>query len=237
MSIESALADPGHDSFETALTDAVHAGPRGERALLAALAAAPDEDHACDLVAALGEADGPDGPAILRAVAVDPNRSAPERCAALIALAKRSGPAAGDVCARALADPDESIRDYALLALAAAGDDRAWAAVLAELERLLQRPADPDRDLDERTLSGQSTLLTAVCYLGRHAATDPQRQRAVTGLVRRRWDRVHGAEQRWLTVHWPACDPNRPDTATTLDATWLTDWISWPMFSALFPRG
>ncbi|MBB4763642.1 HEAT repeat domain-containing protein [Amorphoplanes digitatis] len=236
VDLDAGLGDAAdHDAFEAALTGAVGAGAPGERALLAALAATSDEERFCGLVAALGEADGPDGSAVLGDIALRPGMSAAVRLCALIALAKRAGVAATDVYARALADPDDEVRGDALLALASAGDDRAQPAVLAELRRRLEvRSRIPLFDMDERALSFQSKILSAVCYLGRHAAGDEARQRAVTGVVRPRWDRLYGAEQRWLTTYWPACDPARPAAFNQLDPTWLADWVSWPLFNALF---
>ncbi|MET8148834.1 hypothetical protein, partial [Actinoplanes sp. NPDC005259] len=204
---------------------------------LAALAATSKEDRFSDLVAALGEADGPDGSAVLGDIALRPGMSAGVRRCALIALAKRAGVAATDVYARALADPDDEVRGGALLVLASAGDDRARAAVLAELRRLLELSSPhPLLDMQEHALSSLSKTLSAVCYLGRHAAGSETRQRAVTALVRPRWDRLYGAEQRWLTAYWPACDPARPEAFNELDPTWLADWVSRPLFNARFQR-
>nr|BFE72804.1 hypothetical protein GCM10020092_061050 [Actinoplanes digitatis] len=172
VDLDAGLGDAAdHDAFEAALTGAVGAGAPGERALLAALAATSDEERFCGLVAALGEADGPDGSAVLGDIALRPGMSAAVRLCALIALAKRAGVAATDVYARALADPDDEVRGDALLALASAGDDRAQRLVLAELRRRLEvRSRIPLFDMDERALSFQSKILSAVCYLGRHAA-------------------------------------------------------------------
>lgn len=238
MDFDAGLGDAGHDVFEAALAGAVSAGALGERALLAALAATADEERVCGIVAAIGETEGPDGPAVLGDIALQPGMSADVRRCALIALGKRVGVAATDVYARALADPVDEVRGDGLLALASAGDDRAQPAVLAELQRLLElRSPNPPYDMDDHALSGRSEILSAVCYLGRHAAYSAAKQQAVISVIRPKWDRLHGAEQRWLSTRWPACDPSQPAAVNELDPTWLADWISWPLFSALYRHG
>jgi hypothetical protein len=53
-------------------------------------------------------------------------------------------------------------------------------------------------------------------------------------MLRSRWNRLRGAEQRWLTVTWSACDPAHPASFTDLDPAWFADWISESLFEALY---
>ncbi len=119
--------------------------------------------------------------------------------------------------------------------MASVSDDRAWDEVLVRLVRELDGlPAHPEHDYDDRAMVTQSTVVAAVSYLGRHAAARWDRQQPVVRLLRSRWERLAGAEQRWLDTCWPACDPSRPEEFMKLDATWFADWISCPMFNAIF---
>ena len=236
MSIDDDLLLGEDDkAFEAALVTAVRSGAAGERRLLDALPFAPDGDRAVGIVAALGEADGPAGVAVLRAIVAEPVDPLEVRTTALLSLTKRQGVEAPDVLLGCLDDADPQMPGYALLGLASTGDDRAWHDVLAWLrDELRQRPADPEHDFDERAPATQSALVAAVCYLARHAARSWDRQQPVLRLLRWRWNHLGGTEQRWLAACWPACDPARPDEYDGLDATWFADWISYPMFSASF---
>ena len=238
MNLEVGLLDEDEDVFETALLAAVHAGPSGERSLLNALRSTRTEDRATGLVAALGEADGPDGVEALRAIVAQPVDPLELRTTAVVALTKRQGAAASDVLLGCLVDPDPSMPGYALMGLASVGDDRAWREVLEWLRSTLNdRQANHPHDFDDRTLVAQSDIVAAVSYLAQHAAESWDRQQPVVHLLRLRWDRLRGAEQRWLTVSWPACDPSQPQVFTELEPTWFADWISEPLFDALFREG
>jgi hypothetical protein len=80
-------------------------------------------------VAALGDAQGDQGSAALRGLLAVPQRSVDLRCAALLALAKRDGADASDVLAAHLTHTPAAVPQYAIIGLAAVGDDRAWSAV------------------------------------------------------------------------------------------------------------
>jgi hypothetical protein len=228
------LSDDG-DVLEAALVAAVKAGTPGERRLLDTLRLAQDERHAAGIVSALGEAEGPDGVAVLREIIAQPEDPLEVRTTALVALTKRQGVAASDVLLACLSDWDRFMPGYALMGLASIGDDRAWSEVVQWLRRSLDSmKPNPEYDLDDRTLAGQSDTAAAVSYLARHAAGGWERQRPVTQLLRSRWDRLCGAEQRWLTVTWAACDPSHPESFTELDPTGFADWISAPLFGALY---
>ena len=238
MNLEVGLLDEDEDAFEAALVAAVHAGPSGERSLLNALRSTGTEDRAAGLVAALGEAEGPDGVAALRAIVAQPVDPLEVRTTAVVALTKRQGAAASDVLLGCLVDPDRLMPGYALMGLASVGDDRAWHEVLEWLRGTLNdREANPPHDFDDRTLVAQSDIVAAVSYLARHAAESWDMQQPVIHMLRLRWDRLRGAEQRWLSANWPACDPSQPESFTALDPTWFADWISEPLFEALFVEG
>ena len=117
---------------------AVRLGPDGDR-LLSALGA-PMGWRGVYVCAALGDVRGPHGAAVLRQV-VDGRGSgtSDRRCAALLALAKRGEGSAVEVLVDALGDRDAAVREYALIGLAAVGDDRAWEPVRARLEAVLAR--------------------------------------------------------------------------------------------------
>ncbi|WP_433825922.1 hypothetical protein ACQP2E_27910 [Actinoplanes sp. CA-015351] len=235
MSVESDLLSEDEDTFEAALVAAVASGASGERKLLDALGAAQDENHAAGIVSALGEVDGPDGPAVLREIIAQPADPLEVRTTALVALTKREGVAASGVLLGCLTDGDPHMPGYALMGLASVGDDRARGEVLGWLRHTLEgRPANPEHDFDDRTLVAQSDIVAAVSYLARHSAASWEKQEPVVRLLRSRWDRLRGAEQRWLTVNWSACDPAHPETVTALDPTWFADWISEPLFEVLY---
>jgi HEAT repeat protein len=238
VNIEIGLLDEDEDAFEAALVAAVQAGPSGERSLLNVLRSTRDEERAAGLVSALGEADGPDGVAVLRRIVAQSADPLEVRTTAVVALTKRQGVAASDVLLGCLVDSDRLMPGYALMGLACVGDDRAWHEVLELLRRTLNdREAYPPHDFDDRTLVVQSDIVAAVSYLARHAGESWDRQRPVVHLLRSRWDRLRGAEQRWLSANWPACDPSQPESLTALDPTWFADWIGEPLFEALFMQG
>ncbi|MEV0713925.1 hypothetical protein [Asanoa sp. NPDC050611] len=220
------LIDWDSDRHREQIAAAVHGGPAGEESLLAAWVSAPAEMGSW-LVAAVGEATGPAGTGFLRNLLADPAADADDRCAALVALAKRTGADASDVLADALLDPDADIRDYALIALSCVGDDRAVGHVHALLAMDL---ADPDRQ--SLLLAIQSLIIPMATYLLRHATTSSQEAELAT-LIREHASSLGRAEREWFTVHWPAAindhdDDIRPDIA---------DMVAWqPLLRTLFPR-
>ncbi|MFI7547362.1 HEAT repeat domain-containing protein [Actinoplanes sp. NPDC049599] len=235
MNLEIDLLSADEDVFEAALVAAVKSGATGERKLLDALSSARDEERAAGIVSALGEAEGPDGVAVLRGIVAQPADPLEVRTTAIVALTKRQGVEASDVLLGCLIDWDDLMPGYALLGLASVGDDRAWPEVLQWLRQTLDsREPNPQHDFADRTLVAQSDIVAAVAYLARHAAGSWEKQQPVVQLLRSRWNRLRGAEQRWLTVNWSACDPAHPDSCTDLDPAWFADWISEPLFEALY---
>lgn len=196
-------------TFERAVAAAVGLGADGDR-LLAGL-----DDlrgwRAVTVTAALGDVDGPHGGQVLRRrVAARGPGTSDVRCAALLALTKRREDGVDTVLADALDDPDRVVREYALIGLAAVGDDRCWDDVLRRLSATLSRTRTTVRGDD------LSPVVTAVIYLLRHARHDPARADVVASLLRRRLNRLDESERRWLDAHWPAFSagtaPPLPDT-------------------------
>jgi hypothetical protein len=164
--------------------------------------------------------DGPEGVGALRAIVAQRVDPLEVRTTALVALAKRQRAAASDVLLACLNDWDDLMPGYALLGLAAYGDDRAWGEIVDWLRATLHsQGANPEHDFDDRTVMVQSQILVAVAYLARHSAGDWDRQHPVVRLLRSRWNRLRGSEQRWITVTWPACDPSQPEALAELDAS------------------
>lgn len=184
-------------TFERAVAAAVGLGADGD-CLLAGL-----DDlrgwRAVTVTAALGDVDGPHGGQVLRRrVAARGPGTSDVRCAALLALTKRREDGVDTVLADALDDPDHAVREYALIGLAAVGDDRCWDDVLRRLSATLSRTRTTVRGDD------LSPVVTALAYLLRHAHDDRARVEVVAGLLRRRLDRLDEGDRQWLDAHWPA---------------------------------
>jgi hypothetical protein len=140
------------DRFDADLAAAAAADDSDSQ--LVALLSRPsaDDRERILIAAALGESGtGPDGSAAVRAQFSDAmtalttaTKSARSGwrdlvCAAVIALARRDGPAATDIYLAAAASASADVRDYGLMVLAAEGDDRAWDPVLATVSEILGR--------------------------------------------------------------------------------------------------
>jgi hypothetical protein len=100
--------------FDEALRDAVVDGPGGEAELVASLDGL-SVGRRVSVIAVLGDAQGFAGPDTLRKVLTTDGASRDMRCAAVLALARRSGADASDVLARALSDRDTVVRRYVRL--------------------------------------------------------------------------------------------------------------------------
>jgi len=154
------------------------------------------------VIAALGDVEGAHGGAVLRRTIASRGRGTSDlRCAALLALAKREQAGASEVLSEAVDDADAAVREYALMGLAAVGDERAWDAVLARLTATLARTRKTEAGDD------LSPVVLAVVYLLRHVGEGDGRAEAVVSLLRRRWSRLTDREQRWFGEHWPAVAP------------------------------
>lgn len=205
---------------------------------LAAAVAAHDSDHALItllsrprldgaervvIIAALGESGtGPDGSTAVRtqfshamselATATKHTRAnwRDNACAAVIALARRDGPAATDVYLEAIASANPIVRDYGLDALAFEGDDRGWDSMVAFISEILSR----------KTISATrwNELIMAVEYLARHASLGSARAEQLITLLRAHWARLASPPQIKEKRGYPTYTHTRP--ATRLEELW-----------------
>ncbi len=131
-------------------------------------------------------------------------------CAAVIALARRDGPAATDVYLAAAASTSADVRDYGLMVLAAEGDERAWDPVLASASEILG---------SKRISYGRwYDMLHAVQCLARHAARGTDRAERLISLLRANWGMLARPPQK-LVRRGPYVEPEM-QTATRLEELW-----------------
>jgi hypothetical protein len=236
------------------------AGTGGEVELVAVLSDACQSRRTM-IVAALGDAQGQAGPSALRRVLADPKATVDTVCAALLALAKRDGVQASPELAAHLRHRSGSVRSYAMRGLAVVGDDRAWAAAMNALCRMLDRPTPthltvnaparftgiPSAPLagrspglppaDMPSLSAMFEAMVAITYLVRHLndAADTRRGELVS-VLRARFDRLHPPEQAFLIQYWRGCQPNGPDPKQldNLDPAPFRAWARDPLFGPVF---
>src|SRR6476661_11020653 len=122
--VEDGLRSANTQRFEAAVQVAVRLGAQGDQ-LLAALSDLRGW-RAIHRAAALGDVVGPSGGQALRRIIATPGPgTSDQRCAALLALAKREKAQASDALSAVVDDRDAGVRQYALLGLAAVGDERA----------------------------------------------------------------------------------------------------------------
>jgi hypothetical protein len=220
-------------SFAAVVKDAVMEGPAGEARLVRMLGSLAG-DKKVTAVAALGDAQGDQGPAALRSLLAIRQRSVDLRCAALLALAKREGSAASDVLAAHLTRVPAAVRDYAIIGLAGVGDDRVWAQVHAVLRQQLNRPSRTSQLQPLHPAIGQFKVLITVAYLVRHLRMSPaDRIPQLVGTLRSRFDRLYLVEQDWLRTHWPGIDPAGPAPAR-VDPPDLQPFRAWVADTGMF---
>jgi hypothetical protein len=172
------------------------------------------------IAAHLGDLHGEAGSAALRrAITVTGPGTRDLRCASLLALAKREGAAASPELRSALGNGDGTVKDYAVIGLAGAGDGTAWDEVFARLPALLKR---------SRRASGQSEVEMALAYLAQHL--DQQRQAQLVLFVRKRWLAINEAD--WFREHWPDARPAGPPTDAVRgpDPAAVRAWAQSPLF-------
>lgn len=177
------------------------------------------------IAAHLGDFTGSAGDAALRrAIAVTGPGSRDLRCASLLALAKRCGAQATPDLLSGLASGDAFVKDYAVIGLAGAGDDRAWEQVLDYLRSVLRR---------KRRASGKSEVSIAVAYLAQYVA-DSHRRALLVGFIRKHWAAIN--EDDWFARHWPDARPDGPVVAAVPapDHDAIRAWARDPLFR---PRG
>jgi len=207
---------------DAALAEAVE-NPTGDL-ILADFAVTTNGLERARAVALLGDLSGTDGATALRRLvhAVGPG-SRDVRCASLLALAKRCGEEASADLTEALSDRDGTVKDYAVIGLAGAGDGRAWDLVFGRLKVLLRRPS--------RVL-GKSETLMAVCYLVQHLNDDADRLPMLVETLRKKWDRMNEEEIAWFAEFWPDAFPDRPLSVgvSTPDRAMVRQWARDPLF-------
>lgn len=182
-----------------ALRDA-YVDPHADELLSQMLDESDDLVFAKPFIAAhLGDIAGANGDAALRrAIRLSGPGSRDVRCASLLALAKRTGALATPDLIDGLSVPDAAVKDYAVIGLAGAGDDQAWAQVLGYLRSVLRR---------KRRAYGRSQVAYALAYLARHVTDRPRRSELVA-FVRKHWDAIDEAE--WFARLWPEAAPDGP---------------------------
>ena len=215
--------DERADRFDADLAAAIAAGD-SDHALITLLSRPRlDEAERVLIIAALGESGtGPEGSAAVRAqfsLAMSELATAAKHtqagwrdnaCAAVIALARRDGPAATDVCLAAVASANPSVRRYGLDALAVEGDDRGWAIMVAFISEILNRKTI--------SVTRWTELIKAVEYLARHASHGSARAEQLITLLRARWAKLASPPQVKTRRGSPTYTHTRP--ATRLEELW-----------------
>jgi hypothetical protein len=105
----------------------------------------------------------------------------------------------------ALHTRDSGVREYALLCLVQAGDERGWDEVLAWLVVLLKRIP--------RKNGFPETVGSAIAYLTRHCEPSSDRIAALVTALRARWLPSPHEKEAWLLNSWPEAAPDGPAPA------------------------
>jgi len=208
-----------------ALHEAAALGDEGEHAILAAWEEARGFSRVM-ITVALGDRGrcGPADEALRQAARSTGPGTQDLRCAAVLSLAKRGHEAATPELMAALAQRDSVVREYAVVALAAVGDARAWDDVLAWFSK--HRPRG----------SAEPPSQPALSYLLRHLPGQPPDQRAaLVRVIREKWPAlVHAGIAGQLATVWPAvsqdgpADPGDPLPAPLGDV----DWAQHPLIAS-----
>ena len=226
-----------YSDFLVVVKDCVMEGPAGEARLVDALPRL-NRERRSTVLAVLGDAQGPRGVDVLREALTGMDLDIDGRCAALLALAKRAGFDASADLAAHVVHPDESVRRYAMHALAVVGDDRAWEQVFTLLERILDRSVPGGDHLPMSSVHAAFEAMVAISYLVRYLAVDEDRLRKsrLVQLLRGRFDRLYAAEQAFLHQHWPGCEPSGPvpDSLSSPDPRSFVAWARQPLFGPVF---
>ncbi len=224
--IEQALQSRDPYDCWPQLRKAAQLGPVGEQVLIDALMSKSDPRDQVLLGAFLGEATGPSGPTVLRTMI---ERTGPGtqdlRLVALLALAKRCGVAATPDLQKALSAKNASVRHWAVIGLAGAGDDRAWDDVFDRLRRVLEHPS--------HTLWSPSDVLWCVLYLGQYCADAPDRMMLLVGKLRRSWNLLSPSDVSQLQRLWPGLEPTGDSMPQTPEPAALRAYARDLMFKPL----
>lgn len=199
-------------------------GPDAEP-LLAELVVDPSVVPRVDLAAMLGDLSGAEGTAALRKVARQSGPGTRDLLSvALLGLAKRIGVDATPELLEGLQSRDAAVKDYAVLGLAGAGDDRGWDAAFERLRVVLRRGSH---------VIGHTEILVAVAYLAQHLDGHPQRKTRLLRELRRRWTSLNTEELRWFASFWPEAAPDgpAPDAAAVPHPARLRTWVRNPFFT------
>jgi HEAT repeat protein len=203
-SLAAALRGDRGDQLDRSIVQAVQLGAQGDELLAQALQTARGFDRVV-LAAGLGEVDGAAGSAALRkALAATGPGSRDLRCAALLALGKREGAGATPEMLAGLHSRDGIVREYAVAALAEAGDDRGWGEVFAWVTDQLTAERRPG-------YLAASPVVVAFSYLARHASTGSVRLRRLVDTIRSSWPQLLDDERAWFNRNWPQAAPGGPD--------------------------
>lgn len=173
----------------------------------------------------LGDLRGEAGTTVLRRLAGATGPHTRDlRCVSVLALAKRCGEQATPWLAEALGARDGDVKEFAIIGLAGAGDDRAWDLVAERLDKIARKGSR----------SIPSEVLMAVGYLAQHVGDDSRRRVALVGIVRRDWSCRSEDEQRWFEDYWPETEPNGPpaDRVPTPNAEAIRAWVRSQMFES-----
>ena len=123
----------------------------------------------------------------------------------------------------ALGARDGAVKDYAIIGLAGAGDDRGWDEVFALLPALLRR---------RRRSAGQAAVAMALAYLAQHLH-DPDRRRRLVAFAREHWAIL--GEDQWFDDLWPEAHPGgrAVDAVPAPDSAGIRAWARHPLFQPL----
>jgi hypothetical protein len=193
--------------------------------VLALALAKADGSKAVLIAAELGDTRGAAGSSALRSVLDTAGPGSRDlHCAAILALTRRSGPAATSDMLACLAGSDSVVREYGLFCLAAVGDDRGWDQVLAWLVKLLKRT--------KRSSALPTQAGIGIAYLARHSPPGSDHLVSLVTALRERWVQAPYEPQPWLMAHWPDVAPGGPDPADVAapNPRWLQSWARHALF-------
>lgn len=178
------------------------------------------------IAAHLGDLSGADGDdALRRAFAVSGPGTRDLRCASLLALARRLGPAATPDLLAGLGSSDGRVKDYAVIGLAGTGGDdlQSWNQVRGYLRSVLRRTG---------RAHGQSEVALAIAYLAQHVADQGSRSELVA-FIRRNWEAIDEAD--WFAQFWPDAGPDGPsvEAVSVPNTAAVREWARNPLFRPL----
>lgn len=195
--VEAGLRARSLDKFYIALQAALRLGDVADE-VVAEAAATRTGTPKLLATAALGDLHGIGGSGVLRVLVANRGPGTQDlRCAAILALAKRDQADATDVLVESVGDSDPEIRFYALLCLAAVGDDRGWGNVFRQCDQTLARSRRKEKS------SEYPFLALAVTYLLCSSPPDRSRLFSVASLIRRHSGNLLPSESRWLRECMP----------------------------------